>query len=512
MPDYIFMLESRLSPEQLKALNRVQQAAQDAGMNVYLVGGAVRDLMTGSPIGDLDFTLEGNPLRLARRLAGDDARRLEVNERRQSAELVLADGVRLSLEAARNEFFHQPGKPPEVRPASVMEDLRRRDFSINAMGISLTPGSRGLLLDPTNGLADIQSRELRLLHNYSFLHDPVRLLRLVRFTARLGFRPEARTRELFQTALERDYQDYILPEALGREVDAIAREENGVAVLKALAERELLAVFHPLLQKRKPDYDGLGKWQKYRHQADAAGYRFEPFQAALHYLRRRLKGAAQKRLLRNLAMKKDQIKQALGLEREAKKILKLLARQRTAGPRQVYHLLTPVPLELLVFILAEYSGKKKIHSKVYNYLFKYRPLRGKLPVRELQLMGVPPGPKFDQVLEKYFEAQLDGKLRGRAHQLRFLRKLAGLPKPKLAPAPKPKKPAKGEKPAALPAQAGKPAAAHAKAPVAAEAKPPAAATAPPQKAEKMPEKKPKEKPKPQPRPGEKSRLKKKRRR
>jgi len=77
MPDYIFMLESRLSPEQLKALNRVQQAAQDAGMNVYLVGGAVRDLMTGSPIGDLDFTLEGNPLRLARRLAGDDARRLE---------------------------------------------------------------------------------------------------------------------------------------------------------------------------------------------------------------------------------------------------------------------------------------------------------------------------------------------------------------------------------------------------------------------------------------------------
>src|SRR3989304_4352627 len=148
MPDYIFMLESRLSPEQQKVLNRVQQAAQDAAMNVYLVGGAVRDLMTGSPIGDLDFTLEGNPLRLARRLAGDDARRLEVNERRQSAELGLADGVRLSLGAARNEFFPQPGKPPEVHAASVMEDLRRRDFSINAMGISLTSGSRGLLLDP----------------------------------------------------------------------------------------------------------------------------------------------------------------------------------------------------------------------------------------------------------------------------------------------------------------------------------------------------------------------------
>jgi tRNA nucleotidyltransferase/poly(A) polymerase len=521
MPDYIFMLESRLSPEQLKALNRVQQAAQDAGLNVYLVGGAVRDLMTGSPIRDLDFTLEGNPLRLARRLAGDDARRLDLDERRQTAELVLADGVRLSLEAARNEFFRQPGKPPEVRPAPVMEDLRRRDFSVNAMGISLTPGSRGLLLDPTNGLADLESRELRLLHNYSFLHDPVRLLRLVRFTTRLAFRAEARTKELFETALARGYQDYILPEALGREADALAREENGVAVLKALAERELLAVFHPLLQKRKPDYDGLAKWQKYRQLAESAGYRFDPVAAALYYLRRRLKRAAQKSLLRNLALKKDQIKEALGLEREAKKILKLLARQRQAGPRQTYSLLTPVPLELLVFTLAEYSHKQKIQSKIYNYLFKYRPLRGRLPVRELQLMGVPPGPKFDQILDKYFEAQLDGKLRGRADQLRFLRKLAGIPKPKPAPAPKPKKPAKGAKPAPLGGAEGAAppaAAAPAKPPAAAKpaaAPPPAAAqpavaAKPEKRAAKKPEKKPK--PKPKKKSKEKSRTKKKRRR
>jgi len=511
MPDYIFMLESRLSPEQLKALNRVQQAAQDAGLNVYLVGGAVRDLMTGSPIRDLDFTLEGNPLRLARRLAGDDAQRLDLNERRQTAELVLADGVRLSLEAARNEFFRQPGKPPEVRPAPVMEDLRRRDFSVNAMGISLTPGSRGLLLDPTNGLADLESRELRLLHNYSFLHDPVRLLRLVRFATRLGFRPEARTKELFETALARDYQDYILPEALGREAEEIAREENSIAGLKALAERELLAVFHPHLQKRKPDYDGLAKWQKYRQLAEAAGYRFDPVAAAFYYLRRRLKSAAQKRLLRNLALKKDQIKQALGLEREAKKILKLLARQRTGGPRQTYALLTPVPVGLLVFVLAEYSHKQKIQSKIYNYLFKYRPLRGRLPVRELQLMGVPPGPKFDQILEKYFEAQLDGKLRGRADQLRFLRKLAGLPKPKPAPAPKPKKPAKGAKPAPLGGAEGAapPAAAAPAKPPAAAAKP-AAAAPPPAQPVKPPAKKPQ--PKPRAKSKEKSRAKKKRRR
>jgi len=430
-------------------------------------------------------------------LAGDDGR-LDLDERRQCAELALADGVRLSLEAARNEFFHQPGRPPDIKPASIMEDLRRRDFSVNAMGISLSAASRGLLLDPTNGLADLESRQLRVLHNYSFLHDPVRLLRLLRFASRLGFRPEQRTRELFDTALARDYPDTIQPEGLGREVENILREENAVAVLKALAERELLAALHPILQKRKPDYDGLAKLQKYRRQAEEAGYRADPFYSGLHYLCRRLKSAAQKRLLRNLALKKDQIKQALAWDREARKVLKLLGRQRSAGPRQTYHLLGPVPVERLVFILAEFSSRKKLQSKVYNYLFKYRPLRAQLPVRELQLMGVPPGPKSDQILEKYFEAQLDGKLRSRTDQLRFLRKLAGIPKPKPAP-PKPKKEKKGKKeakpapaapekaPAATPE--AKPTAAPAPAPISAAKPAPPAAPAEKKKAEKLPAKK-----------------------
>ena len=478
MPDYIFMLESRLSSEQLRALNRVQQEAQDSSLNVYLVGGAVRDLMTGSPIRDLDFVIEGNALRVARRLPAEEVQRLEINERQRRAELLLADGVSLSLEMARSEFFHQPGKPPEVKPVPILEDLRRRDFSLNAMAISLTPGSRGLLLDPTNGLADIENRELRVLHNYSFLHDPLRLLRLVRFAIRLRFRPEGRTQELFQVALERGYQHYIQAQPLRREVEEIAREENVVAVLKALAEHQLLAVLHRGLQKRKPDYQGLAKLQRYRQQAGETGYRLAPFYLVLYYLLQRLKRRAQKQLLRNLGFKKPEVKQALGLEREARQVVTLLRRQRPVGPRPIYQLLSPIPVELLVFVLAEYSHKKKIQAKIYNYLFKYRPLRQKLPGRELQLMGVPPGPKFDQILERYFEAQLEGKLRSRAQQLRFLRKLAGLPKP----APKRKKRKKKPRPAAVP-EAEKP-------PGAREAMVPEAAvtpsSAPPEKAVEKP--------------------------
>lgn len=434
MPDYIFMLESRLQPEQLRLLNRVQQEAQELSLNVYLVGGAVRDLMTGSPIRDLDFVAEGNPQRLVRRLVGGKTRRVDVDAKTRGAEIVLADGVCFSVEMARSESYLEPGRPPQVSPAPILEDLRRRDFSVNAVGISLAPGSRGLLLDPTNGLADVEGRELRVLHNYSFVHDPLRLLRLVRFSIRLSFKPEPRTRDLFESALERGYQQAIVPRALGREVEQIGREVNSVAVLKALESNELLAVIHPVLQKRRPHYDGVGRLQKYRRQAEEAGYRLDPFYPFLYYLLKRLKGRAQKQVLRRLGLTKDQAKRALGLEREARRLVKLLGRQRKAGPRQIYHLLTPEPVELLVFVLAEFSQKKKIQARVYNYLFRYRPLRDKLPVRELQLMGVAAGPKFNQILEDYFGALLDGRLRGRPQQLRYLRKLAGLPKvkPKLA--------------------------------------------------------------------------------
>ena len=436
MPDYIFMLESRLTPGQLRVLNQVQQEAQDAGLNLYLVGGAVRDLMTGAPIRDLDFVVEGNPLRLVRAVTGEDARRVQVDEEQRRAELMLADGILLSLEMAHAEFYRQLGQPPEMRPTPILQDLQRRDFSLNAMGVSLTPGSRGLLLDPTNGLADIERRELRILHHQGFLQDPVRLLRLVRFSIRLGFRPEARTAELFEAALEAGAQDSLSAEVLRREAEAIAREANPVAVLKALAERELLAVLHPQLQKRRPDYDGLAKLQKYVLQAQAAGYSLDPFYLVLHYLFGRLKAGARHALLRRLRLSTAEQKQALSLEKEAAKLVKLLRSHRRAGPRETYHLLTPMPMELLIFSLATYSQQRKVQTKVYNYLFRYRPLRQKLPVRELHLLGIPAGPKFDQILEKFFEAQLDGKIRGRVQESAYLRKLAGIAPP---PKQKPKK-------------------------------------------------------------------------
>ena len=150
MPDYMYMLESRLSPEQRAALLRVQELAVSISTNVYLTGGTVRDLMTGAPLRDLDFTLEGNPSRIARELEKGGAKVVLEDERLRHIEVIFAGDCDGSLAAARDDFYPRPGAKPELRWSTIMEDLRRRDFSVNAIAISLNPASHGLLLNPTD--------------------------------------------------------------------------------------------------------------------------------------------------------------------------------------------------------------------------------------------------------------------------------------------------------------------------------------------------------------------------
>src|SRR3990170_2208567 len=148
MSDYLFLLESRLSHAQWQVLAQVQKAAEALGVNLYLAGGTVRDLVGGFPIEDLDFVVEGNALKMARALAKEGAEIRWQSETLRTAELAFSSEVMASVSMARSETYAKPGTAPTVAPAPIIAHLRRRDFSINAMGISLNPQSRGLLLDP----------------------------------------------------------------------------------------------------------------------------------------------------------------------------------------------------------------------------------------------------------------------------------------------------------------------------------------------------------------------------
>jgi tRNA nucleotidyltransferase (CCA-adding enzyme) len=486
MPDYMFLLESRLSAEQRAAVVRMQELAVTTECNLYLTGGAVRDLISGMPIRDLDFVTEGNPARLAHELEKIGARIVHDDERLRAIDLELAGDVEASLSAARDEVYARPGVKPESRWSTVMEDLRRRDFSLNAIAISLNMNSRGLLLDPTNGLADLERREVRALSIHSFTNQPVRLLRVVRFAARMGFKIEQRTSEWMALAFERGMEKAIPPEDAGAELWDIAREEKPSVILKAWEARGLLSAIHPQLAKRHPDYEAITRLSRAREELLSAGLRPRLVVPTLRAVLGRLKDRERKSLLGKLGFRAPVVEAVTELEGDANKFVKLLASRKTAAPVDAYEALVKAPENILAFILAESKNKKAV-GKIKNFLHKWRPLRQGLPAVELELaaLGMARGAKFDKVMKEFFAQQLGGRARKLEEHERLLRKLAGIKEP-------PKKKVEKEKRKKLVADLSKRTPSQ-KAPAAAEAEAPAkvAAAAPAAKpAAKPPGKKP----------------------
>ena len=486
MPDYMYLLESRLSPEQRAALERVQELSRSQEINVYLTGGAIRDLISGQPIRDLDFTVEGNPVRMVRELEKGGAKVVWESEKLRHYELIFAGDADGSISAARDDVYDKPGGKPECRFAGIMEDLRRRDFSFNAIAISLNAQSRGLLLDPTNGLADLERQEVRALSIHAFTNQPVRLMRILRYCARLGSKMESRTQEWFELAMERKIYENIEGAEVGHEVRALAREDNPTAILKQWESRGLLAAIHPRLQKRRPDYDSLNKLTRVRTNYLSAGIRPRMNVAVTRYMLGRLKSRESAAALRNMEFRTAEIDAIANLIPEAQKVLKILKSRKTNSARDAYFYLASVPPEMLVFIEVELPNPKAL-SKIRNYIQKWRPMRLALPFAELDALGVPRGPKFDKIIEQLFDMQLRGKARSPEDRTKALRNLAGIKDEPKKKEEKEKKKPKGKEAAAKAGeakeskeakQAGKPEPAAKAAPGAKTAQPAAAAPAP----------------------------------
>lgn len=483
MPDYMFMLESRLWAEQRAAMMRVQELAAETGANVYLTGGAVRDLISGMLIRDLDFTVEGNPAKLASELEKGGAKIIQHNETLRHVELIFSGGVDGSISAARDDVYSRPGTKPDIRWSTITEDLHRRDFSINAIAISLNPASRGLLLDPTNGLADLENREVRALSIHSFTNQPIRLLRAVRYCARMEFKLESRTADWFALALERGLQENMDPEGVGVELKQLGSEQNPAAILKAWESHGLIATIHPQLARRHPHYELLGRIVRAREELSAAGLRprlVAPITlAALGKLKSRERAGA----LSRLHFRSADVDAVMGLESEVQKMNKMLGSGKTAQPATAFAFLEKTPPGLLAFGLAGASNSKVV-NKIRNYLRRSRPLHLSLPAASLELeaLGIARGAKFDKIMDSFFHAQLLGKGRTPEDRTKLLRKLAGIkepPKPKIEEKKKPveklKKKAAGTEVAvpvtAPPAEKTAPAAAARRSPAHKEVKP-----------------------------------------
>ncbi len=450
MADYIYTMEIRLTPDQLKGVNLVQQVARNAGITLYLTGGAIRDIISGFTIRDLDFTVQGNPLKLQKDFERAGAQLAGHDEDVRTLFLVLPGNVRAELGMARTEVYEKVGRPPVIAPASIQEDLRRRDFTVNAMALSLNEGSRGLLLDPFNGVADIEAKLLRILHNYSFVEDPSRLIRATRFAARFHWPMEERTQQRYNAAKENNYIEHISRSAVGHEIAQLAHEDDPLNVVRALEKEDWLKVLHPHWSSAKVDTNGLGQLMKTRQQMVDLGYTVDPSPAVMHFLTARLSDKDISDLRRQIP-RKDLTEAWRDIGDHAKELAKRLTGKEAATPSRTWNLLSAARPEMILF-LAVTARHQTVAQKIKNFLTKWRQVQQRIPLPEMtELLITPQLPEYPKIARDVFMLLLDGKLRSQTETLKFLKPFAPPPPP---PPPPPRRGRAPKAAAAAPATAG----------------------------------------------------------
>jgi len=411
MSDYMFMLESHLSGEQFRVVGQMQELATAAGVNLYLTGGAMRDVLGGFPVRDLDFSVENNALKLAKTAAQKHgAEIISTDELKKSVELRFPGGVTAEIAMARAEKFPKAGGRPQVSAATIHEDLRWRDFTINAVALSLNRASLGLMIDPTNGAGDIERKELRAIHNYSFYDDPARILRLIRFKVRLGYTIDDRTKLQLENAREAEMLTRISAEALGIELRHMANELSAQDLIKALDEEKLMQLYSPVLAGAKLNLANLGKLQKARQMVPFGfDFRIHSMPLFLEVLLEHLNAKERAAFVKAADLTKSEVGAWQKLPAAAKKLEKELKGAKLQKASQLYHLLFKAAGEQVLY-LAVYSDQRIVHDRIRNYFQKYLPAALEVTNEMVEATGVTPGtPKFQKAKEEMIVQRLDAR-------------------------------------------------------------------------------------------------------
>lgn len=427
MSDYMFNLESHLSPEQNAVLNAVTSAAAGLGVSIFLSGGAMRDMLGGFAIRDLDFSVEGPALKLGKDVAKKNgAEVLSTDDLRKSVEMRFPNGVLCEIAMARVEKYSKPGAKPQVTPATIHEDLRGRDFTINAIALSLNRASRGLMIDPTNGASDLERREIRATANYTLYDDPIRLLRLLRFKARFGFTIEERTLSQFRNAREAGVEKYIQPRSLFNELYQTSLENNPLDVFTALEEEGLLKLYCPGLAGAKLNAAAFQKIAKAKAMIPfGASFPTDWYAITLYCLTQLLSAKERSALIANTKMTKEEAAPWQKLEAHAKKLESALKSAKLTKASQIYALLQRSAGEEILLLHLK-SAHRLVQDRIKNYLTKHLPTALEVSDAEVtEASGLEPSsPKFAKAREDRINARLDGRVR----------KPAPPPEPEPAPA------------------------------------------------------------------------------
>jgi tRNA nucleotidyltransferase (CCA-adding enzyme) len=404
-------IEQYLPQPLLELIQDISRQAAKRGQRVYLVGGVVRDLLLGYPNFDLDLAVEGDAVKLAQQVAETNQAKLLAHHRFGTAKLRY-ENFTLDLATVRKETYARPGALPTVTPGTLKDDLIRRDFSINAMAVSLASNDYGELVDPHNGKSDLKQRLIRIMHPGSFSDDATRILRGVRYEQRFGFKLETQTTQL----LKRDIPmlDTISGDRIRHELELILKEKQPELVIKRLAELGVLPRINPSL---KGDGWIAEKFDKARRLKKPTQMPQLYFCLLIYSFSERDIEQFLPRL--NIPAKLSRaMRDTLGL----KTSLPFLGKP-SLKPSEIYYLLREYePLAIQANAIA--SDFSIIHHHLQLYLTKLRYIRASLDGEELKRLGITAGPEMGKVLQILHKARLDGEVSSKADEKKLALSLA----------------------------------------------------------------------------------------
>ncbi len=408
MPDYIYLLKNRLSIHQQNALEHIRVAAREAGMTVFLVGGAVRDLTSGSPVFDLDVAVQGNALKLKKPLEKAGGRLWGEYEPTRTLFFRFPVGVTVEISSTRREEYPKPGKPV-YHWDTILEDLRRRDFTANAMALSLNEHSYGLLMDPLNGVADIEARQLRLVSNYGFIEEPSRLLRATRLVARLGWELDERTQTRFQNAKEAKSIEALSAYHRGYELEEIAHEDDGLRVLGAMEREGWMQSLFPAWTTASADATGLEEMRKLITQLQMQGVNPDISAVSMHYLTAKL-STKDLAALKGMFVRPGFVEECNHLDHAARELSKHFTGKETATPSATWKLFMSADPQAVLW-LGMTSKNAAVQAKYKNFFTVWPEARQKVPHALMQELRITPEiPGYGEMMAGLFLGVIDGKL------------------------------------------------------------------------------------------------------
>ena len=415
------LLEEKVPKKIRKLLWQAGQVAERAGYKAFIVGGFVRDLLLEIENLDIDLVIEGDGISFAAQFAEEVGGKLRRHKEFGTAVLTLADGFKLDIATSRREFYAQPAALPRVEPASLREDVSRRDFTVNTMAIDLNLANFGNLIDFFGGQADIKEKKVRVLHNQSFIEDPTRIFRAIRFEQRYGFTMEDKTQKLIEEALKNHLLQRLSGQRIREELIQILEEDKPGKAIQRMQELGVLKTIHPKMELDEE------KKEKLDHLVDIFA-RFEIFfeekikrwLIRLLLLLEDLNESEVEEFCQRYRFNKEERDSILKGRREAGGIVKKLKTSQSLNPSFIYYLLWPLSEEVLLFAIAK-TREKRVEKRIFHYLSKLKGTKIQVDGNDLKRMGYKPSPKFTQILEEIKKARLDGRVGTKAEEIKYIR-------------------------------------------------------------------------------------------